>query len=314
MKNTPTAAEINSLFANSNPEEAWQKALEIVVSINPSHNTSLVRSVFDDVMRLFSGVYPGYCSIKTLFHDQHHTLDVFLCSARLMYGVYKSGVRLTDDEITIILIAALMHDVGYAQRDGEEYGTGAQHTQIHVNRSIEFMQHYFVENDFSSQLAAQLGFVILCSNPAIMISEIQFPDERTMLLGKILATADLTGQMADRSYLEKLLFLYLEFKEASFGNYQNIHDLLRKTQLFYGTAQLRLLEQCSAINAELSRYFKDCYGVEINFYQESINKNLAYLDKITALDDANHRAMLKRSGVVEKAEHLVGFVGGRAAS
>lgn len=314
MKNIPTAAEINSLFANSNPEEAWQKAIKIIASISQSHDTSLVRSVFDDVMRLFAGVYPGYCSIKTLFHDQHHTLDVFLCSARLMCGVHKSGVRLTDDEISIILIAALMHDVGYAQREGEESGTGAQHTQIHVNRSIEFMQHYFVEKEFPAKLAAQLGFIILCSNPAIKISEIEFPDERTQLMGKILATADLTGQMADRSYLEKLLFLYLEFKEASFGNYQNIHDLLRKTQLFYDAAQQRLLEQCGGINAELSRYFSDCYGVEINYYQESINKNLAYLDKITALDDANHRAMLKRSGVVGKAEHLVGFVAERDAS
>jgi hypothetical protein len=120
--------------------------------------------------------------------------------------------------------------------------------------------------------------------------------------------------MADRSYLEKLLFLYLEFKEASFGNYQNIHDLLRKTQLFYETSRRRLLEQCGGVNAELSRYFKDWYGVETNYYQESIDKNLAYLDKITALDDVNHRAMLKRSGVVEKTEHLVGFVEKRAAS
>jgi hypothetical protein len=214
----------------------------------------------------------------------------------------------------MILIAALMHDVGYAQREGEECGTGAQHTPIHVKRSNEFLQHYFVENDLPVNLSVQLEFIILCSNHTIMISEIQFPDKRNRLLGQMLATADLIGQMADRSYLEKLLFLYLEFKEASFGNYQNIHELLRKTQLFYETAQLRILEQCGGINAELSRYFKDCYGVDTNYYQESIDKNLAYLDKITALDDVNHRAMLKRSGVVEKTEHLVGFIDKRAAS
>ena len=221
---------------------------------------------------------------------------------------------LNDDEISMMLIAALMHDVGYAQREGEEFGTGAQYTPIHVNRSIEFMQHYFAEKDLPAKFTAPLGFIILCTNHEMLISEIQFPDERTHLLGRILATADLTGQMADRSYLEKLLFLYLEFKEASFGNYQNIHDLLRKTQQFYETSHRRLLEQCGGVNAELSLYFKDWYGVETNYYQESIDKNLAYLDKITALDDVNHRAMLKRSGVVEKTEHLVGFVEKRAAS
>ena len=31
--------------------------------------------------------------------------------------------------------------------------------------------------------------------------------------------ADLVGQMSDRAYLEKLLFLYYEFKEAGFPGY-----------------------------------------------------------------------------------------------
>ena len=34
------------------------------------------------------------------------------------------------------------------------------------------------------------------------------------ILGKMLGTADLLGQMSDRTYLEKLPFLYLEFKHA----------------------------------------------------------------------------------------------------
>lgn len=304
MKITPTSAEINSLFANSNPEEVWQKAVEIVSCISPAYDTRMARLVFDDVMRLFRGEYPGFCPIKTLYHDLRHTLDVFLCAVRLMHGVHLSGSRLVDDEMTLIMMAALMHDVGYAQREGEDSGTGAQYTHNHVSRSIEFMQQYLVAKHLPESLAVPLKHIILCSNPALNISEIQFPDARTRLLGEILGTADLTGQMADRTYLEKLLFLYLEFEEAGFCNDQNIHDLLRNTQMFYETTQLKLRKQFAGINAKLTFYFREWYGVENNYYLESIEKNIAYLAKVTALNDANHLAMLKRGGIAGNTEVL----------
>ena len=73
MKNAPTPAEINSLFANGNPEEAWPKAVEIIGRINPAYDFRIARTAFDDVVRLFRGEYPGYCPIRTLYHDLHHT-------------------------------------------------------------------------------------------------------------------------------------------------------------------------------------------------------------------------------------------------
>jgi hypothetical protein len=300
MKIIPTPSEINSLFVNNIPEEVWLKAVKIVAHISPGYDTRLLQSAFDDVIRLFQGNYPGFCPIKTPYHDLSHTLDVFLCSIRLMHGVQLSGSKLTDDEMTLVMLAALMHDVGYAQHVGEDDGTGAQHTQIHVNRSIEFMQQYLIDKHFPATFAAPLKPIILCSNPVLNLSAIDFPDERIRLLGTILGTADLTGQMADRTYLEKLLYLYMEFEEAGFCNYQNIHDLLRKTQVFYEATQSRLQDQFASINAKLSFYFQYWYGVEINYYQESIDKNINYLSKITALKDGNHLAMLKRGGIVEK--------------
>jgi HD superfamily phosphodiesterase len=284
-------------------EEVWKKADDIVRRISPAHDTRHARIVFDDVMRLFRGEYPGFCPIGTLYHNMQHTLDVFLCAVRLMHGVHISGTRLADDEITMIMMAALMHDVGYAQRAGEESGTGAQFTQSHVNRSIEFMQQYIVEKHLPAVYAAPLKHIILCTNPTMGIADIQFSDEHTTMLGKILGTADLIGQMADRNYLEKLLFLRLEFEEAHIGNDQNIHDLLRNTQLFYETTKLRLREQFDSIGAKLSFYFKDWYGVENNYYLESIEKNISYLARITALNDETHLSMLKRGGIVNKLSH-----------
>lgn len=305
MKNIPTPDEINSLFANGNPDEVWPKAAEIVRRINPAYDFSVAQTAFDDVVRLFRGGYPGYCPIRTLYHDLHHTLDVFLCAVRLMHGVHLSGARLADNEMTLVMMAALMHDVGYAQLDGEEIGTGAQYTQSHVGRGIEFMRRYAAERDLPPEFVTHLGLIILCTDPALAISDIRFPDERTRLLGQIVGTADLTGQMADRTYLEKLLFLYLEFEEARFGSFQNIRDLLCKTRKFYEDTRQKLDGDLGGIYTALTFHFRDWFGMESNYYLESIEKNIAYLAKVTSLNEVRFLSMLKRGGIVEKTEALV---------
>ena len=305
MKNIPTSEEINSLFANSDAEEVWAKALGIARRINPDYDPTLARTVFDDVMRLFRGEFPGYCDIKTLYHNLPHTLDVFLCAVRLMHGVHVLGTRIHDDEITLVMVATLMHDVGYAQPLGAETGTGAQFTESHVRRSVEFMRRCLVERQFPPGFADLLEPIILSTDPGLTFSQLDFPDERSRLLGKIVGTADLTGQMADRTYLEKLLFLYLEFKEANFGNYRNIHDLLRQTEKFYENTRNKLDGELGGMYANLAFHFKDTLGVENNYYLESIEKNIAYLSKIISLNEVEYLPMLKRGGIVEKSKALV---------
>ena len=303
MKNIPTSAEINSLFANGDPATVWDKAASILIRINPGYDISLIKTVFDDVMRLFRGDYPGYSSIKTLYHDKRHTLDVFLCAVRLVHGVCLSGNRLSDNEIALIMIAALMHDIGYSQMDGEEGGTGAQYTSTHVKRGIAFMKKYITEKHLPSSYPNALEPMMSGTDPALKFSLIEFTDERTRLLGQIVVTADLAGQMADRTYLEKLLFLYLEFKEAHFGNYQSMFDMLRQTNTFYGVTLEKLDGALDGMYRNLSLHFKDVMGVENNYYLESIEKNIAYLSKVIEHDE-EYLSMLKRGGIAEKSQTL----------
>ena len=305
MKNAPSFADINSLFSNTDPQTVWAKAVVIVRLISPAYDFTVAQTSFDDVVHMFRGKYPGYCPIKTLYHNLHHTMDVFLCAVRLMHGVHISGTKLTDDELTMIMMAALMHDIGYAQRIGEDTGTGAQFTLTHVSRGIKFMQDYVAEQDFPPGLAGPLEFIIRCTDPAENIPDIDFPDERTHMLGQIVCSADLTGQMADRTYLEKLLFLYLEFEEAHFGNYQSIHDMLSKTQAFYEKIHKKLEVDLGGIYTKLDFHFKDRYGIERNYYLESIEKNIAYLTKITKQSKEMHLAMLKRGGIIERSEPML---------
>lgn len=304
MKNPPTFEEINSLFVNGDPGKVWGQMAAIACRIDPGYDFRIVRAIFDDVLRLFGGEYPGYSSVKTLYHDLTHTLDVFLCAARLMHGLHLSGRALTGDEVSLVLIATLMHDIGYAQLEGEENGTGAQYTQTHVKRGVAFMQCYMTERQFPASFAASLEPMISSTDPALNFSEIAFPDDRVRLLGQLVATADLTGQMANRAYLEKLLLLYLEFKEAQFGNFRSIHDMLRQTRKFYEVTLAKLDGQFGALYVNLALHFKDTMGAGRNYYMESIEKKITYLSYVIELDEADLHSMLKRDGIVEKAQTI----------
>lgn len=304
MENLPTAVQINELFDNEDQQIVWAKVRAIIPLMSPRYDFSLIQSVYEDVMRLFHGDYPGYTSIKTLYHDLPHTLEVLLCGVRLMHGVHVSGDRLSDEEITLIVIAILMHDVGYAQRKGEETGTGAQYTQTHVQRGIEFMRDYFEEHKLPESIPVSVSALILGTEHSRPFAQICFSDERSRMLGRIVATADITGQMADRIYLEKLLFLYLEFKEANFGSYESTYDLLRQTNRFYETTREKLDGALGGIYKKLEYHFQDTLGVSKNYYLESIEKNMAYLAKVVAHDEEELYNMLKRHGVAEISRRL----------
>ncbi len=303
LEKCQTPAEINKLFNNDDPEVVWGRVTDIIRSMSPAYDFTLVRSAYDDVLRLFRGEYPGYGSIKTLYHDRTHTLDVLSCGVRLMHGVHISGDQLQDDEITLVAIAMLLHDVGYAQLKGEENGTGAQYTQTHVRRGIEFTRKYFSSHNLPHMEAAVCN-LIQGTEHNRPFALIEFANDRERMLGRIVATADITGQMADRIYLEKLLFLYLEFREANFGSYQSMYDLLCQTNHFYETIREKLDGALGGIYRKLEYHFRHALGTGNNYYLESIEKNMEYLEKVVANDEAELFTMLKRNGVAEKSRAL----------
>lgn len=304
MEHRQTTSDVSDLFTNTDPETVWSKATDLIKRTSPAFDFAIARTVFDDVMRLFHGEYPGYCQIKTPYHDLSHTLTVFLCGIRLMHGMQLSGANLTDREITLVMAATLLHDVGYAQvRDGNETGTGAQFTPTHVKRGIEFMRSYVAEHGFPSDFADVLAPMIFCSDPRMPVSRISFPNKRIRLAGQIVGTADLVGQMADRNYLEKLVSLYQEFEEARMGDYKSVHDMLRKTKHFYANIQRKLDNGFGGLYHKLSHHFKETLGTERNFYMEAIRKNMDYLAKITALSESEYLDHLRRGGIAKNHHH-----------
>ncbi len=301
MKPRRGVLELESLFTSREPEPAWNTAVALIAEISPGYPFAVLRMVFDDVLRLFRGEYPGYYRIKTPYHNLPHTLDVFLCAVRLIHGLHHSGTKLTDREMMLVMTATLLHDVGYAQStDSRESGTGAQFTPVHVPRGIEFMRRYAAEHGIPADFAADLAPVISCSDPMLSVARIDFADDRIRLAGQIVGTADLVGQMADRNYLEKLVFLFQEFKEANMGNYASVHDMMRKTEEFHAKIRKKLDEEFSGLYRHLTDHFMATLGEARNLYMDAISKNMGYLAKVTAMDESEYLERLRRGGIVRQ--------------
>lgn len=302
-------ASVSEPVEASEPSRVWASALEILRCIEPGFDVSLVEKVFADVVRLFRGEYPGYRKIRTPYHDLTHTLDVFVCAVRLMHGARVAGHALSQEDMARGMVAALFHDIGYAQEAVDDSGTGAQYTPVHVQRGIGFMGRYLPAKGVSLEFIHATACIMLATDHRQGFAAVTFPDEHTALMGRLVGTADLVGQMADRQYLEKLLFLYFEFREAQVGDFGSMQELLRRTGDFYQTTRKRLDEEFGGAYQLLAQHFKAYSNVERNFYMESIAKNLDYLDQVIRQDEADYLSMLKRGGIAEQAVEMARSAG-----
>ena len=115
-----------------------------------------------------------------------------------------------------------MHDVGYLMTDDEAVGTGAQFTTSHVSRGIEFTKKHLSE--LPSSLLEATVKVIQVTDHRQHPDWVTFDNPQQELAAFATATSDLIGQMANREYIERLLFLYFEFEEAKLGGFADVHD------------------------------------------------------------------------------------------
>jgi hypothetical protein len=245
--------------------------------ISPVFDFKYYDRAFEDVERLFLGQYSGYRKCNTPYHDFRHTMMVVLAMARLMHGASLQGVNLSDKEINLGLMCALMHDTGYIQTHDDHFGTGAKYTLTHISRSIIFVQNYYTGNTYFAGDMKNYSDILSCTGIHTMIADEEFLSANMALLGKILGTADLLGQMADRLYLEKLILLYNEFAEGGVPGFDSEIDLFRKTVSFCNRTKARFENELGNVNRFMTDHFKDRCNIDGNVYQESIEKNINYL-------------------------------------
>ena len=284
--------------------EVEAQVAAIVGSFAPGHDLTRVGGAFDLLDRAFDGRLSGYQKLKTLYHNRTHTNEVVLCAARMLHGLHLAGHGLDGDHIDAALIGALMHDVGYLMSDEEASGTGAQFTASHVMRGVEFTRRHLA--DLPADLLETTTKVIMLTDHRKRPDWVTFDNLQQQRAAYATATADLIGQMANREYLERVLLLYFEFVEARMGGFADIHDLLEKTTAFYRLTKGRLDQDLNGMSACLALDFAEQQGTERNFYQESIDRNLDYLDRVVRTEREHRFERLKRGGVVEKVLELGG--------
>jgi len=299
-------AKLSDLVDIHSPEAVLKEVLEILHLISPDLDTTPVGSAFHTVVSLFSGEYPNYQACNTDYHDLRHTTDAFLAMSRLIHGAMLSGNRFSELNIVTGLVASLFHDVGYIQEAHDTEGTGAKYTAVHEQRSARFFEKHGLENGFPKEEITRGKVMILCTDLTIDIGTLYFPNGDVELLGTMINAADLLGQMADRTYLEKLLYLYHEFKEGKVGDYTGEVDILRKTPRFYHFIQERLKKVSDLLDRFMVSHFRSRWMVDTNLYTEAIIRQLEFLQRILDMPDTDPRDYLKRYDIVQKVREKYG--------
>ncbi|MDY6857252.1 MAG: HD domain-containing protein [Thermodesulfobacteriota bacterium] len=263
------------LTNNNSPVESLAEIKNILLLIAPPPDPTPVEKIYADILRLFNGEYPGYRASNTKYHDLEHTSSTALATARLIHGLYVQGQVFSPRIVQLCLIGALFHDTGLIQTEKEVNGTGAQYTIGHEDRSIVFMEKYLTENGYSQKDIRDCGHIIKCTELFAPIEDIPFKSEEVRTMGKVLGTADLLAQMADKNYQEKLPLLFLEFQEAGMEGFETPLELFRKTEGFYrSVARKRMAGVLGGVSSAALYHFKERWKIDNNLYEESIKYNI----------------------------------------
>jgi hypothetical protein len=288
--------QLAQLMGTANPERIMQEIIHIGSLTNPLFDIDQFTGTYLDIQRLFQGDFPGYRACNTQYHDFAHTYCTTLAMSRLMHGASLSGIPFSRFDVQIGLTAALMHDTGYIQEIDDRAGTGAKYTMTHIGRSIIFLAWYCSErNCCGGGNIKDFSDILRCTGLSTKISDLDFSSPLVASLGKMMGTADLLGQMADRLYLEKLPFLYREFEEGGLDQFMSEYDLLLKTIEFYHVTQQRLAGEFGGVNEYMLPHFRKRWGIDCDLYQESIRKNIEYLKRVLDDGPGNLTDWLKRS-------------------
>src|SRR3989442_3929621 len=187
------------------PQRVRDAVLALFAARYPGENLIRLARAFDDFRALFEGRFSGYFACDTLYHDIRHSLDVTLAMARLIDGHERSCAppdQLGARRAMLGVLVALLHDAGYMKRRSEtEVANGAVFTKIHVSRSADFISAYLPRLGFSAEVAVAAQLVHF-TGYEMEIEDIHVADPKDRLVGCLVGTADLIGQMSDSSEVD----------------------------------------------------------------------------------------------------------------
>ena len=291
--------QLANLVQMESPEAVLDEAIKVVARFFPPADPLAIRSAFNQTVSLYEGAWEDTNGCNTEYHNLQHVTDCFLAMVRLFHGAVETGIQFTPRQIHQGLASALLHDAGYLQNSDDTEGTGAKYTSCHVRRGMDFVQRHFAAFGIQESEIHACMAIIHCTDLNCDPASVPFPDPTTELVGKMLATADILAQMADRTYLEKLLFLFYELDEAHIDIYGDEVDLLHQSKEFYTRMAERFKTQLSSANRFMRHHFKARWKIDDDLYQQAIDKQRVYLTKVLMNTDHDPLDQLRRSRIVE---------------
>jgi hypothetical protein len=257
----------------------------------PGATALVMAQAFSDASSVYAGDYPGYRACDTGYHDMQHVLDVTLAMARLMDGYQHS--RQTSPALTSALfefgiVAALFHDVGYIRTSDDHIApSGAYYTQIHIARGVAFLREYLPKIGMAA-FAGEAVEALHFTGHEKAIADIAVSDPMLRLIGKMVGSADVIAQIADRCYLEKCRDrLFPEFVVGGVAVrrvrgqeeviYRSGEDLVRQTPQFVADAIARLENELGGAYHYATTHFGG-----YNLYLHAANRNVQFAKQLAA--------------------------------
>lgn len=248
---------------------------------------------FENLAVLYRGEHPDYHACDTGYHDMQHVLDVTLAMTRLLDGYQRANGRLDERLFRLGVILALYHDVGYLRhRKDTRHQQGAEYTLTHVSRGGVYLRNYLPRIGMAD-LAPIAARLVHFTGFEIPVDKIRLPvDPIFKIIGNLLGTADILGQMSDRCYLEKCHErLYPEFvaggiavRDNGSGEKQVVFesgaDLVLKTPGFYRHAEDRLDNILCSAHRYAEKHFEGK-----NLYVEAVENTVNYARTLTKSED-----------------------------
>lgn len=245
--------------------------------------------MMSDVEALYDGRWDGWQPCQVPYHTIEHVLAVVLVSLRILAGYGRCHQQPLDDEVRVLVAAALFHDSGYVKRDHETAGRGGQFTFEHVQRSQQ-LAAYYLEHRQEWPCAHRQAVVILIGATEIIASQQSAAalSPQFEVVSRILASGDLLAQVADVHYIEKLPQLFAEFEEAYelCGRQElaarGIHVFSDLEALLAGSARFirqQVLPRLAALG-DMERYLQVYYAQPQSPYRQQLLKNLHYFESV----------------------------------
>lgn len=237
----------------------------------------------------FAGHHLEFEAIDAPYHDLDHTLRATTCYAELVFKNLQTQDYgpLTLEIAELGFIAILFHDTGYLKNKGDLNGTGAKHAFQHVERSQAFANQWMLQNSFDQEARSAVKSMIQNTDFSKNTAPVLFTTSVHELVGCMVGTADLLGQMASPDYITKLPLLHQEMIEAlEQGQTAGIpieipkspQDLLRSTPSFFNEYVIpKLVKDYQNVFRLLNTPYPD----GPNPYMEQIQRHLEYVSRAT---------------------------------